>query len=66
MPGLASTGFGSFVFSRQLVISTFSQVRNVQADISCEVVCTLGFSYPLSLYRDIEKLSKASALALVR
>ncbi|KAM0745666.1 hypothetical protein T439DRAFT_295098 [Meredithblackwellia eburnea MCA 4105] len=28
-------------------------------------VLTLGISYPLSLYRDIEKLSKASALALV-
>lgn len=26
---------------------------------------TLAVSYPLSLYRDIEKLSKASALALV-
>lgn len=29
------------------------------------VVLTMGISYPLSLYRDIEKLSKASALALV-
>jgi sodium-coupled neutral amino acid transporter 11 len=29
-------------------------------------VLTLGISYPLSLYRDIEKLSHASALALVR
>ncbi|GAA5994259.1 Avt2p [Rhodotorula paludigena] len=28
-------------------------------------VLTLGISYPLSLYRDIEKLSHASALALV-
>lgn len=32
---------------------------------SSAVICTLGFSYPLSLYRDIEKLGKASALALV-
>lgn len=30
------------------------------------IVCTMGISYPLSLYRDIEKLSKASALALFR
>lgn len=28
-------------------------------------VLTLGISYPLSLYRDIEKLSHASALALI-
>lgn len=29
------------------------------------IALTMGVSYPLSLYRDIEKLSKASALALV-
>lgn len=29
-------------------------------------ILTVGISYPLSLYRDIEKLSKASALALIR
>jgi len=28
-------------------------------------LCTIGVSYPLSLYRDIHKLSRASALALV-
>lgn len=51
MPGLAAIGFfGHFLFTRSAVI----------------VFCTLGISYPLSLYRDIEKLSKASALALVR
>jgi sodium-coupled neutral amino acid transporter 11 len=38
------------VFSRQAVIIFF----------------TLSISYPLSLYRDIEKLSRASGLALVR
>ncbi|CEH18081.1 amino acid transporter [Ceraceosorus bombacis] len=27
-------------------------------------ICTLGISYPLSLYRDIESLSRASAVAL--
>jgi sodium-coupled neutral amino acid transporter 11 len=42
--------FVSFLISRPFVI-TF---------------CTIGVSYPLSLYRDIEKLSKASAMALVR
>jgi len=29
-------------------------------------ILTLSISYPLSLYRDIEKLSHASALALIR
>ncbi|KAK0514284.1 hypothetical protein JMJ35_002901 [Cladonia borealis] len=29
------------------------------------VICVLGFSYPLSLYRDIAKLAKASTLALL-
>lgn len=29
------------------------------------IVLTMGVSYPLSLHREIEKLSKASALALV-
>ncbi|KAK6358825.1 hypothetical protein TWF696_000006 [Orbilia brochopaga] len=29
------------------------------------VLCVVGISYPLSLYRDIAKLAKASALALV-
>lgn len=42
--------FISFLISRQFVIAFL----------------TLAVSYPLSLYRDIEKLSKASALALVR
>ena len=28
-------------------------------------LCTIGVSYPLSLYRDIHKLARASALALV-
>lgn len=39
---------GSFLTSRQFVIT----------------VCTLAISYPLSLYRNIESLSKASAIAL--
>ncbi|GAA5916392.1 Avt2p [Sporobolomyces salmoneus] len=42
-------GFIKFLVSRQVV--TF--------------LLTVGISYPLSLYRDIEKLSHASALALV-
>ena len=29
------------------------------------VLCTVGVSYPLSLYRDISKLSRASGFALV-
>lgn len=29
------------------------------------VIFTMGLSYPLSLYRDIAKLAKASALALI-
>ncbi|KIS69728.1 uncharacterized protein UMAG_02253 [Mycosarcoma maydis] len=40
---------GSFLANRQFVITFF----------------TLAISYPLSLYRNIEKLSKASAIALV-
>lgn len=44
------TGFVGFLISRPVVVSFL----------------TLGISYPLSLYRDIENLSKASALALVR
>ena len=44
------SNFISFLISRQFVITFL----------------TLAVSYPLSLYRDIEKLSKASALALVR
>lgn len=39
---------GSFLSSRSFIIT----------------VCTLTISYPLSLYRDIESLSKASAIAL--
>lgn len=44
------SGFLVFLSSRQFVT----------------IVLTVGVSFPLSLYRDIEKLSKASALALVR
>lgn len=44
------SAFVEFLISRQFVITFL----------------TLAVSYPLSLYRDIEKLSKASALALVR
>lgn len=47
---LADTPFFTFLFSRPVVIIVFIS----------------GVAYPLSLYRDIEKLSKASALALVR
>ena len=47
---LADSAFFSLLFSRQIVI----------------VILISGVAYPLSLYRDIEKLSKASALALVR
>merc|ERR1712093_15159 len=45
----ADTTFGTFIFSRQFVV----------------LITTIFVSYPLSLYRDIEKLSKASALALI-
>lgn len=48
--GEEANGFVKFLASRQVV--TF--------------LLTVGISYPLSLYRDIEKLSHASALALVR
>ena len=47
---LADTPFFTFLFSRPIVIIVFIS----------------GVAYPLSLYRDIEKLSKTSALALVR
>ncbi|GAA5927431.1 Avt2p [Sporobolomyces koalae] len=47
--GENANGFIKFLVSRQVV--TF--------------LLTVGISYPLSLYRDIEKLSHASALALV-
>ncbi|GAA5839324.1 hypothetical protein JCM3766R1_004800 [Sporobolomyces carnicolor] len=47
--GEEANGFVKFLASRQVV--TF--------------LLTVGISYPLSLYRDIEKLSHASALALV-
>lgn len=41
--------FLGFLVSRQFIIT----------------ICTLGISYPLSLYRDISKLSRASSFALV-
>ncbi|GAA5821852.1 hypothetical protein JCM10212_007043 [Sporobolomyces blumeae] len=47
--GDETSGFVSFLISRQMVT----------------IILTVGISYPLSLYRDIEKLSHASALALV-
>lgn len=40
---------GSFLSNRQFVI----------------VLCTMAISFPLSLYRNIENLSKASAVALL-
>ncbi|GAA98148.1 uncharacterized protein L969DRAFT_93241 [Mixia osmundae IAM 14324] len=48
-PALARTRLFGFLFSRQFVIAFF----------------TSAISYPLSLYRDIHKLARASALALV-
>ncbi|MBW0498189.1 hypothetical protein O181_037904 [Austropuccinia psidii MF-1] len=48
-PFVAKSNWFSFLFSRTFVIAFF----------------TIMVSYPLSLYRDISKLSKASALALV-
>ena len=50
IPASTTNGFLQFIFSRNFVIAFF----------------TLSVSYPLSLYRDIEKLSKASAMALLR
>ena len=47
-PGLPSVPVLSLFANRQFII----------------VFCTLGVSYPLSLYRDIHKLSIASSLAL--
>ena len=44
-----TSAFVDFLVSRHFVIA----------------VLTMGVSYPLSLYRDIDKLSPASALALV-
>lgn len=43
-------------------IPVLSLLTNRRAVI---VICILGVSYPLSLYRDIAKLAKASTLALV-
>jgi solute carrier family 38 (sodium-coupled neutral amino acid transporter), member 11 len=48
-PGLRTSTLFSFLINRQVVI----------------ILCTALVSYPLSLYRDITKLAKASALALV-
>ena len=48
-PALRTSTFFSFLINRQVVI----------------ILCTALVSYPLSLYRDITKLAKASALALV-
>lgn len=48
-PFLRPPGVLSFFTNRQVVI----------------ILCTALVSYPLSLYRDITKLAKASALALV-
>ncbi|GAA5919445.1 hypothetical protein JCM1841_002397 [Sporobolomyces salmonicolor] len=47
--GPDTSGFVSFLISRPVVT----------------ILLTVGISYPLSLYRDIEKLSHASALALI-
>ncbi|KAJ1955214.1 hypothetical protein EC988_002004 [Linderina pennispora] len=49
MPSVSKTGFGAVVFSRRFVIAFF-------------VIC---MAYPLSLYRDIGKLGKTSAFAVV-
>ncbi|KAJ2862796.1 hypothetical protein GGI22_002106, partial [Coemansia erecta] len=49
MPSVSSTGFGQVVFSRRFVVAFF-------------VVC---LAYPLSLYRDVGKLGKTSAFAVV-
>ncbi|KAM0803268.1 transmembrane amino acid transporter protein-domain-containing protein [Usnea florida] len=48
-PSLSNTPFLWLLTNRRAVI----------------IMCTLGFSYPLSLYRDIAKLAKASTLALL-
>ena len=48
-PSLRTSSFLSIFINRQVVI----------------ILCTALVSYPLSLYRDITKLAKASALALV-
>lgn len=48
-PSLRTSSFFSIFINRQVVI----------------ILCTALVSYPLSLYRDITKLAKASALALV-
>lgn len=49
-PFMARIEWLSFMFSRSFVIAFF----------------TITVSFPLSLYRDISKLSKASTLALLR
>ncbi|KAJ2808332.1 hypothetical protein H4R20_000915 [Coemansia guatemalensis] len=49
MPGISQSGFGRVVFSRRFVIAFF-------------VIC---MAYPLSLYRDVGKLGKTSAFAVV-
>ncbi|KAH8119585.1 amino acid transporter [Phellopilus nigrolimitatus] len=50
------------VFPALQTIPVLSLLTNRQFVIA---LCTLGISYPLSLYRDIHKLSRASGLALV-
>ncbi|KAJ2082779.1 hypothetical protein H4R24_001303 [Coemansia sp. RSA 988] len=49
MPGISESGFGRVVFSRRFVVAFF-------------VIC---MAYPLSLYRDVGKLGKTSAFAVV-
>ncbi|KAJ2782044.1 hypothetical protein H4R18_002506 [Coemansia javaensis] len=49
MPGAAATAAGRVLFSRRFVVAVF-------------VVC---LAYPLSLYRDVGKLGKTSAFAVV-
>lgn len=50
------------VFPKLHTIPVLSLLTNRQFVIA---LCTLAVSYPLSLYRDIHKLSRASALALI-
>ena len=50
------------IFPKLYSIPVLSIFANRQFIIA---LCTIGVSYPLSLYRDIHKLSRASGLALI-
>ncbi|CDO69241.1 hypothetical protein BN946_scf185042.g143 [Trametes cinnabarina] len=60
--GRAAVSFFQFAFAFGGIVPVLSLLTKRQFVIA---LCTVCVSYPLSLYRDIHKLSRASGLALV-